>query len=250
MTITINVNSDQGLDSYLQSYQSNFSASTWGGFNSWNPFATSGSQYAQGEGSVFNSGSLDARGFIAEGALDYTLFSAPKHTLYGQLDSLNLGWGLSGFPNNRSLSDQKESFSITDLDLSAAKSEGRDGVVHKVLYGLMKPNNAVDGNQGVQHLIDVLNAQQLNVVGGNGNDVVHGYGQNDTLTGGNGNDTFAFGQSFGTDTITDYQTGDKIDLNGAAQTGNSVSGGNLTITTTEGTIILNGVSDYNDVVFA
>lgn len=247
MTITINVNSDQGLDSYLQNYQSNFSASGWGGFNSWNPFATSGTQYAQGEGSLFNAGDTSKLGFVAGGNLDYTLFSAPSHTLYGELDSLNLGYGLQGV-SNRNLAD--EDFSITGLDLSAAKSEGRDGVVHKVLYGLMKPNNAVDGNQGVQHLIDVLNAQQLNVVGGNGNDVVHGYGQNDTLTGGNGNDTFAFGQSFGTDTITDYQTGDKIDLNGAAQTGNSVSGGNLTITTTEGTIILNGVSDYNDVVFA
>lgn len=249
MTIAIKVNSGEGLAAYLADYQANFSASGWGGFNSWNPMATSGSQYAQGEGSVFNAGDTSKRGFVAEGALEYTLFSAPAHTLYGQLDSLSLGHGLSGV-SDRTLNS--EEFTISGLNLSADQAAGRDGVVHKVLYGLMKPNNAVDGNQGVQHLIDVLDAQQLDVSGGAGDDLLHGYSQNDTLSGGAGNDTFEFGLlngagSFGNDTITDYHSGDVIRLAGVDQTGSSVSNGNLTISTTGGTITVNGVTDVNDV---
>ena len=50
-------------------------------------------------------------------------------------------------------------------------------------------------------------------VGGTGNDVFIGRGGNDTLTGGGGNDVFVYDtRVFGSDRITDFNAGDKLDL--------------------------------------
>ena len=51
------------------------------------------------------------------------------------------------------------------------------------------------------------------IVGGSGNDRIVGRGGNDTLTGNGGNDVFDYDtRSFGSDVITDFGSGDKIDL--------------------------------------
>lgn len=53
------------------------------------------------------------------------------------------------------------------------------------------------------------------IVAGAGNDFLYGGSSNDTLTGGAGRDTFVYDQrEFGADTITDFASGDKIDLRG------------------------------------
>ena len=62
---------------------------------------------------------------------------------------------------------------------------------------------------------DVLNGLGGNdsLDGGVGNDTLSGGLNTDTLTGGTGNDRFLFDlRGFGTDTITDFQVGDVIDL--------------------------------------
>ncbi|MGL4967260.1 MAG: beta strand repeat-containing protein [Inquilinus sp.] len=51
------------------------------------------------------------------------------------------------------------------------------------------------------------------IVGGSGNDRIVGRGGNDTLTGNGGNDVFDYDtRAFGSDVITDFGSGDKIDL--------------------------------------
>ena len=50
------------------------------------------------------------------------------------------------------------------------------------------------------------------LVGGAGNDVLTGLGGEDLLTGGAGNDTFVLTDALAADTITDYASGDAIDL--------------------------------------
>ena len=70
-----------------------------------------------------------------------------------------------------------------------------------VLFG-GNGNDTLDGGSGN----DILS-------GGNGDDVLIGGSGNDTLTGGAGNDRFFFNaRDFGQDTITDFSTGDVIDL--------------------------------------
>ena len=65
---------------------------------------------------------------------------------------------------------------------------------------------------------DILNggAGGDRLSGNNGADQLRGGTGNDTLSGGAGNDLFAFGLGDGRDTITDWNTGDKIDLRGMA----------------------------------
>ena len=48
--------------------------------------------------------------------------------------------------------------------------------------------------------------------GGDGDDMLSGGEGDDTLSGGKGNDTFRFFPGGGTDTITDFKTGDKIEI--------------------------------------
>jgi heme acquisition protein HasA len=90
----------------------------------------SGSQYA------VTSTANNVTSFVAGGNLTYTLFNAPAHTLYGQLDSLSFGDGLNGggsTPYNIQVPD----VSFGGLNLSSLQAQGHDGVVHQVVYGLM-----------------------------------------------------------------------------------------------------------------
>ncbi|WP_211230555.1 M10 family metallopeptidase C-terminal domain-containing protein, partial [Inquilinus limosus] len=51
------------------------------------------------------------------------------------------------------------------------------------------------------------------IVGSSGNDRIVGRGGNDTLTGNGGNDVFDYDtRAFGSDIITDFSSGDRIDL--------------------------------------
>jgi Ca2+-binding RTX toxin-like protein len=53
------------------------------------------------------------------------------------------------------------------------------------------------------------------LLGGDGDDALNGGSNDDTLTGGAGHDTFVYdARQFGSDTITDFAAGDKIDLRG------------------------------------
>jgi Ca2+-binding RTX toxin-like protein len=50
------------------------------------------------------------------------------------------------------------------------------------------------------------------LMGGDGDDVLRGQGGNDILSGGLGADVFVFADAEGTDLVTDFEVGDRIDL--------------------------------------
>ncbi len=93
------------------------------------PGTLSGTQYA------LTSPNSDA-GFVAEGNLTYSLFSAPAHTLYGSLDTVSLGADVTRDASGFDFSGGAEA-SFSGLGLSSLLSEGHAGIVHQVVYGLM-----------------------------------------------------------------------------------------------------------------
>lgn len=74
---------------------------------------------------------------IAGGDLHYTLFSDPAHTFYGTIDSLQFGGYLSKGSGGYTLDEVDVRFDGLGDYLTAKQSEGHDGMVHQVMYGLM-----------------------------------------------------------------------------------------------------------------
>jgi Ca2+-binding RTX toxin-like protein len=66
-------------------------------------------------------------------------------------------------------------------------------------------NDYLAGQAGNDHLIGGAGKDQLR--GGAGDDTLEGGKSGDTLSGGRGDNTFAFGTTYGHDTITDFQQG-------------------------------------------
>lgn len=106
--------------------------SNTGGFN---PGPFDGTQY--GVSSTESNAAV-----VANGDLHYTLFNPPSHTLWGSIDSLNLGTILTGGGAGGSYSLAEQEVSFANLGLSSLQSEGRDGQVHKIVYGLMSGDSS------------------------------------------------------------------------------------------------------------
>ncbi|MEQ9238776.1 MAG: hypothetical protein RIG66_32360, partial [Coleofasciculus sp. E2-BRE-01] len=124
-------------------------------------------------------------------------------------------------------------------------------------------NDSINGQNGA----DSLNGYKGNdtILGGNGGDLVNGGLGDDLLSGQEGQDTFVFGASFGNDTITDFESLDKLDFSeldlavtdldsnsdmvvDANDTLASLTNGNLMIDLTSlngGTLELTGVTSVN-----
>lgn len=73
-------------------------------------------------------------------------------------------------------------------------------------------NDLLDGGNGDDTLLGGAGDDTL--LGGNGNDVLRGGAGSDTLTGGSGDDIFQMFDLGGTDVITDFRRGDRIDVSG------------------------------------
>ncbi|MCD9030776.1 heme acquisition protein HasA [Luteimonas sp. Y-2-2-4F] len=100
----------------------------YGGF--WGGDAFSGTSYG------FTSATVDGYAFVATGNLTYDF---PTHTLWGSLESITLGAGVT------STGEVVSPFLTIEFDaaLQGTLAEGRANVVHDVLWGLM--NGSVDG---------------------------------------------------------------------------------------------------------
>lgn len=106
--------------------------SNTGGFN---PGPFDGTQYGV-------SSTVSNAAVVANGDLHYTLFNPPSHTLWGSIDSLNLGTILSGGASSGGYTLTEQEISFTNLGLSSLQSEGRDGQVHQIIYGLMSGDSS------------------------------------------------------------------------------------------------------------
>lgn len=107
--------------------------SNTGGFN---PGPFDGTQYGV-------SSTVSNAAVVANGDLHYTLFNPPSHTLWGSIDSLDLGTVLTGGAAGGSYALGEQEVSFANLGLSSLQSEGRDGQVHKIVYGLMSGDSSV-----------------------------------------------------------------------------------------------------------
>ena len=106
--------------------------SNTGGFN---PGPFDGTQYGV-------SSTVSNAAVVANGDLHYTLFNPPSHTLWGSIDSLDLGTVLTGGAAGGSYALGEQEVSFANLGLSSLQSEGRDGQVHKIVYGLMSGDSS------------------------------------------------------------------------------------------------------------
>ncbi|MDF1721638.1 MAG: hypothetical protein P1U65_13260, partial [Minwuia sp.] len=78
-------------------------------------------------------------------------------------------------------------------------------------------NDTLDGGDGDDQIFGGTDSDQLS--GGEGDDLLEAGLNQDTLSGGGGNDTFVFSDGDGADVITDFATGDLIDLRGVSAIG-------------------------------
>lgn len=196
MAITINVsdaNKDgKGInfDAYLAKYASTFVRSGYGGFNSTNPMAMSGTQYSTNDakkyGVVLTSGKT---------AWNYDFMT---HKISGSLDTVEFG-------NSIALNTTTSKFTlVSDVKISGLNVTDK-ALGGTILSELMGGKATVDG--ATASLLKVLNASPVTfkgstgsdtfggfakadkIYGGDGNDTLKGAGGADTLSGGNGNDT-------------------------------------------------------------
>ena len=158
-----------------------------------------------------------------------------------------------------------------DIALGGAGNDTVGGGIGNDLLDGGEGNDVLDGGNGRDVLnggagndtlkggneVDTLNGGAGNdtLDGGTEGDVLNGGAGNDTLKGGTGIDRFVFGDA-GTDTIVDFQKGEKIDLSGLV----GVDSSDVTITSgqifvdldgaDDLTIFVNGNVNLSDLLFA
>ena len=110
-----------------------------------------------------------------------------------------------------------------------------------------KGNDTISGYSGADSLVGGAGNDSL--YGGYDNDTLWGGAGDDTLTGGSGYDVFIYKPNEGTDHITDYATGDLVQIvdtsgKSVGYTNSSFSGSRLTLTIDGGgTLVFDKVSD-------
>ena len=91
------------------------------------------------------------------------------------------------------------------------RNEGTDGVVSSITWQLdLNVENLT--LTGTGNLSATGNTLDNVLIGNKGANVLIGGAGNDTLTGGAGNDVFVYATGFGNDTVTDFHSGDRIDV--------------------------------------
>nr|VFJ57353.1 MAG: VCBS repeat-containing protein [Candidatus Kentron sp. DK] len=107
------------------------------------------------------------------------------------------------------LSAAMDSFSGDSLKGAIASAQNQIGDVDGSDTG-STDNDVLTGGSGADTLDGGRGDDRLS--GGSGNDYLLGGQGADTLTGGEGNDVFVIGLNEGVDTITDFSSGDRLDL--------------------------------------
>ncbi|QRM54615.1 hypothetical protein [Sinorhizobium sp. BG8] len=170
--------------SYLANYEKTFVPSGYGSFNSTDPMAMSGSQYAatnaKGYGVFLTSGKSE---------WDYDIIT---HTVKGSLNSVT-------FANSIKLNSATKFTGTLDLEISGLN-------ITKTALGGEILSDLRDAS--TTSLVKVLKANSINFTGSTGSDTFTGYSKADKIYGGSGNDLLKGGA--GNDTVSGDSGNDKV----------------------------------------
>lgn len=196
MAITINANDankdGKGINftAFLANYDKTFTRAGYGGFNSTDPMAMSGTQYSTSDAKKF--------GVVLSSGKDAWNYNFATHKITGSLDAVEFG-------SNITLDAKTSTFKlVSDVKISGLNVTDTT-LGGQILSDIMGGKTTTGG--ATTKLIDVLNANSIDfkgstgadvftgyaqadkISGGNGDDLLRGAGGNDNLAGGNGNDT-------------------------------------------------------------
>ena len=166
----------KGIDfaAYLASYNNTFTREGYGGFNSSDPMAMSGTQYSTNDankyGVVLTSGST---------AWNYNMST---HQISGSLDAVEFGSAVR-FNATTSRFNLTSDVKISGLGITDTALGGQ------ILGDLMGGKTTTGG--ATTSLTNVLNANSILFTGSTGADKFTGYALADTINGGAGNDTLS-----------------------------------------------------------
>ena len=188
MAITVTVGNSNGINvtAYLADFDATFAPNGFGYFSG---SMYSGDQYAATEQSnLIPSLSKKAMVFDSTGGFSYEFAT---HVVSGAVGAVSFGYGVGSNSGTFLLSQM-------DLQMSGLTSGNSANTIL---------SEAIAGN--LTTLLGLLAANDVNFIGGAGNDVLGGGGGNDSMTGGAGNDTFVYNGQ-GADIITDFDGGPGI----------------------------------------
>lgn len=196
MAITIKVNDankdGKGINfaAYLSNYNKTYVRDGYGSFNSSDPMAMSGTQYA-------TTDTKDYGAILTAGKTKWN-YDLVTHKVTGSLSSVVFGSAISLNSANKftSVADVQ----ITGLNVTDTTQGGQ------ILADIMGGKNTAGG--ATKSLLDVLKANAIVFNGSAGSDSFTGYGKADKISGGAGNDTLKGGG--GNDTISGDKGNDKL----------------------------------------
>jgi Ca2+-binding RTX toxin-like protein len=188
MAITVTVGNSNGINvaAYLADFDATFAPNGFGYFSGG---TYSGNQYAATEQpNLIPNPARKAMVFASTGGFSYEFAT---HVVSGAVGAVSFGYGVA---NNSG------SFQLSQMDLQISGLTSGNSA-NTIL------SEAIAGN--LTTLVNLLASNDVNFIGGTGNDVLGGGGGNDSLTGGAGNDTFVYdGQR--ADIVTDFNGGPGI----------------------------------------
>lgn len=139
------------------------------------------------------------------------------------------GWDRVDYSKDADAIDKQGNYGSAAVTVDLASNTATDG------YGDTDTLINIDQVRGTSGNDQISGNDLANKLEGrDGNDTLNGRGGSDTLVGGNGADTFVFDTNWGTDTISDFETGnDKLDF-----TGTDLQYADLSISTSNGSTII------------
>ncbi len=175
ITITANdANKDgKGIDfsAYLSNFNKTFTRAGYGGFNSTDPMAMSGTQYYSNDASKY--------GVVLTSGKTAWNYNMSTHKITGSLNTVEFGNSIA-LDSKTSTFKMVSDVKITGLGVTDTTLGGQ--ILSDIMGGKSTTAGATAG------LVKILNANSIVFNGSTGSDVFSGYAKDDTLNGGNGND--------------------------------------------------------------
>jgi serralysin len=177
MAITISANDankdGKGINfaAYLANYNKTFTRAGYGGFNSSDPMAMSGTQYYSNDASKY--------GVVLTSGKTAWNYNMMTHKVTGSLNTVEFGSSIA-LDSKTNTFKMTSDVKITGLGVTDTTLGGQ------LLSDIMGGKSTVAG--ATAGLVKILNANSIVFNGSTGSDTFSGYAKDDTLSGGNGND--------------------------------------------------------------